>query len=128
VGNLRADTCRKDLETLFAPCGKVMKIDIRCCSGYIVPSRDNPNTVYATIMFGSLEGATQALFMNGKPLLGKKIVVAPSFLALPEANQITRRKPLKVCGVNLTGIRDNIQEAVDRVRTGGTQIFTTDEG
>ncbi len=60
---------------LFAPCGKVMKIDIRCCSGIVVPSGANANTVYATVLFASVEGATQALFMDGSPLLDKRIVV-----------------------------------------------------
>jgi hypothetical protein len=30
--------------------------------------------------------------------------VAPSFLALPEARRTIRRKPISVCGVNLTRI------------------------
>jgi hypothetical protein len=60
---------------LFAPCGKVIKIDIRCCSGTAVPSGGRANTVYATVLFASMEGATQALAMNGDPLLEKKIVV-----------------------------------------------------
>jgi hypothetical protein len=40
-----------------------------------VPSGAHANTVYATVLFASVEGATQALAMNGSPLLGKKIVV-----------------------------------------------------
>jgi hypothetical protein len=77
-------------------------------------------------MFVSVDGATKALFMHNEPLLGKRIVVcsqamylrllllivvsfilqvAPSFLALPEASRGIRRKPISVCGVNLTKIR-----------------------
>ncbi|KAF8505495.1 hypothetical protein F5888DRAFT_1649584 [Russula emetica] len=105
VGNLRSDVCNEDLERLFMPCGKVLKIEIRCCSGTAVPSDANASTVYATVMFVSLDGATKALFMDGNRLLGKRIVVAPSFLALPEASRGIRRKPVSVFGVNLTNIR-----------------------
>ncbi|KAI0285051.1 hypothetical protein BGY98DRAFT_946887 [Russula aff. rugulosa BPL654] len=105
VGNLRSDVRNEDLELLFMPCGKVIKIDIRCCSGTAVPSGANASTVYATVLFVSVDGATRALFMDGSPLLGKRIVVAPSFLALPEASRSIRRKPISVCGVNFTKIR-----------------------
>ncbi|KAH9975177.1 hypothetical protein BJV77DRAFT_1074564 [Russula vinacea] len=127
VGNLRSDVRNEDLECLFAPCGKVIKIDVRCCSGIAVPSGAHGNTVYATVLFASMEGATQALGMDGNPLLGKKIVVAPSFLGLPEASRGIRRKPVAVCGVNFTKISDTIQHVVDRIRTGGTQIFPPEE-
>lgn len=102
-----------------------MKTDIRCCSGTAVPSVANADTVYASILFASMDGATRALFKDSSVLLGKKIVVcsgvkvkykgccllivilqvAPSFLALPEASQRNRRKPISVLGVNLTKIR-----------------------
>ncbi|KAN0124536.1 hypothetical protein V8E52_002185 [Russula decolorans] len=127
VGNLRSDVRNKDLERLFEPCGQVIKIDIRCCSGSAVPSIANPNTVYATVLFVSLDGATKALFKHGMTLLGKRIVVAPSFLALPEARQTIRRSPISVLGVNLTKISDTIQYTANRICRGGTQIFPTEE-
>ena len=149
---------------MFTPCGKVIKIDIRCCSGTAVPGA-NANTVYATVLFVSVNGATQALFKHGVILLGKRIVVcsrakykdllllivvsfilqvAPSFLALPEARQGIRRRPISVFGVNLTKIRfvqgydeflgltnmkisDTIQYTANRICSGGTQIFPTKE-
>lgn len=127
VGNLRSNVRNEHLEQLFARCGKVVKIDIRCCSGTAVPSDTDANTVYATVLFDSVDGATKALFKHGHRLLGKRIVVAPSFLAMPEAKRAIRRKPVSFCGFNLTKISDNIQQAVNRICTGGTQIFSTEE-
>jgi len=92
-----------------------------------VPSGANGNTVYATVLFASVEGATQALAMDGNRLLGKKVVVSPSFLGLPEAIRGIRRKPVAVCGVNFTKISDTVQQVVDRIRTGGTQVFPSEE-
>jgi len=55
--------------------GKVTRIDVRCCSGSVVPSRARGSTVYATVLFASVDDATHALSLNGNSLLGKKIVV-----------------------------------------------------
>ncbi|KAI0303124.1 hypothetical protein BC826DRAFT_983507 [Russula brevipes] len=125
VGNLRSDVRNEDLEQLFAKkkIGKVVEVDIRCCSGTAVPSGARGNTVYATVLFASVEGATKALAMNGKRLLGKKLVVSPSFLGLPEAKRGIRRRAVQVFGVNLTKLSDKVHRTIDKVRLGGTQVF-----
>jgi RNA recognition motif. (a.k.a. RRM, RBD, or RNP domain) len=65
-----------DLARLFKRISKVIKIDIRCSFGTgAVPSKDG-TTVYATVLFSSVIAATHALAMNGRTLLGKKVVVS----------------------------------------------------
>jgi hypothetical protein len=53
----------------------VARIDIRCCSGSVVPNGDGGSTVYATVLFPTVEDATRALSLTGRALLGNKIVV-----------------------------------------------------
>ncbi|KAI0002974.1 hypothetical protein BJV74DRAFT_814566 [Russula compacta] len=123
VGNLRSDVQDKHLKELFAPSGKITKVEIRCCSGIAVPSDSNECTFYATVLFATVAGATQALAMNGNLLLGNKIVVSTSFLGLPEANRGIRPQPVEIFGINVTAISDTVLRVVDNIRTGGTQVI-----
>lgn len=89
-----------------------------------MPSGPHGATVYATVVFANVEGATRALSLNGDTLLGKKIVVrssatdglrysrthflqvTASFLGLPEAKRgIRRKKSVQFCGVDFTKLR-----------------------
>ncbi|KAH9963195.1 hypothetical protein BC827DRAFT_1194031 [Russula dissimulans] len=75
VGNLRSDVLNADLEQLFKRSGKVTEVVVRCCNGVAVPTTAYKSSCYATVGFSTLEGATQALNMNGQDLLGQSIVV-----------------------------------------------------
>jgi len=123
IGNLRSDVRVEDLERLFTPNGTVPRIDIRCCSGSVVPSDAPGGTVYATVLFDNVDDATHALSLNGIALLGNKIVVATSFLSLPEAKRGIAPKSVQICGVNFTKFSDKVHRVVDKFCTGGTQIF-----
>jgi len=124
VGNLRSDVRVKDLERLFTSNGTVPRVDIRCCSGSVVPSSGAlGGTVYATVLFDSMNDATRALSLNGDALLGNEIVVAASFLSLPEAKRGVTPKSVQICGVNFTRFSDKVHRVVDKFCTGGTQIF-----
>jgi len=92
-----------------------------------VPTTARSNSCYATVGFSTLEGATEALNMNGQDLHGRNIVVrscvcvtcirlsfvvtplilqvSPSFLGLPEAHRRTGRKHGGVLGVDFTNLR-----------------------
>ncbi|KAH9978069.1 hypothetical protein BGW80DRAFT_792123 [Lactifluus volemus] len=128
VGNLRADVQNADLERLFKPEddqdeeSRVTKIDIRCGFGNVVPSKCG-TPVYATVVFRGVGGATKAMDKNGHTLLGKKIIVSPSFLDMPEAKEALRRKGRNktFLGVNLGKIGGAVHQMVNRVYTGGTQ-------
>jgi hypothetical protein len=63
---------------VFSTRGTVTSIDIRCCSGSVVPSGARGATVYATVLFANVEDATHALSLNGDTLLGERIVVRSS--------------------------------------------------
>ncbi|KAH9077458.1 hypothetical protein EDB83DRAFT_2350127 [Lactarius deliciosus] len=120
VGNLSTDVTNADLEKLFGSSGKITKIDIRCWL------RTRNHTVYATILFGSVEAATRALAMNGRTILDRKIIASPSFLDMPEAQRGMRRKPLKLFDVDLTNIGNAVHHAVDKLCTGGTHVFPSE--
>ncbi|KAF8271770.1 hypothetical protein EI94DRAFT_1784087 [Lactarius quietus] len=105
VGNLSSDVNNADLQELFGLSGTVTKIDIRCGFGAgAVPGSSRGHTVYATVLFASVEEATKALSMNGRTVLGRKIIVSPSFLDMPEARRNMRQKPFKLFDVNLTDL------------------------
>ncbi|KAI0301819.1 hypothetical protein B0F90DRAFT_1715619 [Multifurca ochricompacta] len=69
AGNLGLDVKNADLAKFFESSGKVNKIDIRCGI--------RSHTVYATVLFASVEAATRALALNGHTMLGRKMVVRP---------------------------------------------------
>ncbi|KAH9062066.1 hypothetical protein EDB87DRAFT_1609146 [Lactarius vividus] len=124
VGNLSSDVTNADLERLFGSSGKITKIDIRCGFGAgAVPGSTRNHTVYATILFDSVEAATRALAMNGRNILDRKIIASPSFLDMPEARRGMRRKPFKLFDVDLTNIGNAVHHAVDKLCTGGTHVF-----
>ncbi|KAN0140009.1 hypothetical protein V8E53_001905 [Lactarius tabidus] len=105
VGNLSSDVKNADLEGLFGSSGTITKIDIRCGFGAgAVPGSTRKHTVYATVLFASVEAATKALAMNGRTVLDRKIIVSPSFLDMPEAQRSMRQKPFKLFDVNLTDL------------------------
>jgi len=128
VGNLRSDVLNADLEQLFKRSGKVTEVVVRCCNGVAVPTTSYQSSCYATVGFSTLEGATQALNMNGQDLLGQSIVVSPSFLGLPEAHPSTRWSygELQVLGVDFTNLRDTVSRVVDQWVMGGTRILEED--
>ncbi len=69
---------------LFESSGKITKIDIRCGFGAgAVPGSTRHHTVYATVLFASVEAATRALAINGRTLLDRKIIVRRSCHDLP---------------------------------------------
>ncbi|KAH9050078.1 hypothetical protein EDB84DRAFT_1450851 [Lactarius hengduanensis] len=130
VGNLSSDVTNADLEKLFGSSGKITKIDIRCGFGAgAVPGSTRNHTaatVYATILFDSVEAATRALAMNGRTILDRKIIASPSFLDMPEAQRGMRRKPFKLFDVDLTNIGNAVHHAVDKLYTGGTHVFPSE--
>ncbi|KAI9429499.1 hypothetical protein H4582DRAFT_2027774 [Lactarius indigo] len=124
VGNLSSDVTNAELEKLFGSSGKITKIDIRCGFGAgAVPGRTRNHTVYATILFDSVEAATRALAMNGRTVLDRKIIASPSFLDMPEARRGMRQKPFKLFDVDLTNMGNTVHHAVDKLCTGGTHVF-----
>ncbi|KAI9466740.1 hypothetical protein BJY52DRAFT_1234039 [Lactarius psammicola] len=127
AGNLSSDVTNADLEQLFGSSGKITKIDIRCGFGAgAVPGSTRNHTVYATVLFDSVEAATRALAMNGRTVLDRKIIVSPSFLDMPEARRGMRRKPFKLFDVNLTDIGNAVHHVVDKFCTGGTHVFPSE--
>lgn len=61
---------------MFGSSGTIAKIDIRCGFGTgAVPGSTRKHTVYATVLFASVEAATKALALNGRIVLDREIIV-----------------------------------------------------
>lgn len=73
---LSSNVKNADLKDLFGSSGTITKIDIRCGFGAgAVPGSTRKHTVYATVLFASVEAATKALALNGRAVLDRKIIV-----------------------------------------------------
>ncbi|KAI0269262.1 hypothetical protein BC834DRAFT_865599 [Gloeopeniophorella convolvens] len=128
VGNLRSDVQNADLEKFFKPSGKAVKIDIRCGFGAGTAACNNTDqTVYATIIFASPQAAARAMEMHGRTLLGREIIVSPSFLDMPESKQGLQRQKFKLFGVNVKEVCGAVKKAVQRYRAPGTLVFPEEE-
>ncbi|KAG6812319.1 hypothetical protein H0H92_003403 [Tricholoma furcatifolium] len=98
VGNLKSSVTVPKLKELFAHCGEILDIVIRCSRGQAVtaaqPPRDDPLNFrelwYATIVFRELPAAWEALSLAGTILDGRKIVVCKTAGELPEVLDFAR--------------------------------------
>lgn len=73
VGNLPLDLTEQELRSIFEPCGKIESIEI------ITNLRTHEPLGYAfVVMPADAEGARAVETLNGKPLKGKMITVAPA--------------------------------------------------
>ncbi|KAG6872801.1 hypothetical protein C0995_006530 [Termitomyces sp. Mi166 len=87
VGNLRSTIKASKLRELFAPCGEIIDIVVRCSFGSIVttnPEDDSTDLWYASITFSGVSAAKHALSLTGTELDGRKIVVTQVPGELPE--------------------------------------------
>ncbi|KAF8076321.1 hypothetical protein FPV67DRAFT_1471300 [Lyophyllum atratum] len=100
VGNLQSSITEERLRAMFAPCGSICRIGIRCSRGQAVTigvpvpaslltSRDRQ---YASIEFHNLEAAKLALRLNGARVDGLEIVVTSTPANLPEVQDIVRTR------------------------------------
>jgi len=100
VGNLKSSITEERLRTLFAPCGRIFRIGIRCSRGQAVtvgvPVPENMLTSrdrqYASIEFHDLEAAKLALRLNGAIVDGLDIVVSTTPADLPEVQDIVQTR------------------------------------
>ncbi|KAG5639001.1 hypothetical protein H0H81_007909 [Sphagnurus paluster] len=100
VGNLKSSITAERLRSLFASCGRIFNVSIRCSRGQAVtvgvPVPEDLLTTrdrqYASVEFCDLEGAKLALRMNGKLVDGLEIVVCSSPADLPEVQDIVNTR------------------------------------
>ncbi|KAG5343066.1 hypothetical protein J132_08528 [Termitomyces sp. J132] len=93
VGNLRSNITALKLRELFAPCGEILDIIIRCSFGSIVATEDDSSDLwYASVTFTGLSAAKQALSLTGTELDGRKIVVTKLPGELPEVLRKTQMR------------------------------------
>ncbi|KAG6918948.1 hypothetical protein DXG01_010603 [Tephrocybe rancida] len=92
VGNLKSSITVPRLKTLFAPCGEIIEIVIRCSRGKAVTagrpalsdSLQSHELWYASITFTGLPAAKKALSLTGRDIDGRNIVVCKAAGELPE--------------------------------------------
>ncbi|GLB33742.1 hypothetical protein LshimejAT787_0106260 [Lyophyllum shimeji] len=108
VGNLKPSITEERLRALFAPCGPIFRIGIRCSRGQAVtvgvPVPENVLTPrdrqYASIEFHDLEAAKLALRLNGAIVDGLQIVVSTTPADLPEVQDIVQTRIAQKQGNN----------------------------
>ncbi|ETW84356.1 hypothetical protein HETIRDRAFT_313698 [Heterobasidion irregulare TC 32-1] len=88
VGNLSSNITVADLSELFAPCGTIKDITIRCSQGSVVSSRGEKGRYYASIIFERAASAVGALKLDKHEYRGATITVSPIAFDLPEAQAI----------------------------------------
>jgi len=123
VGNIKPTVSEDALRKVFAHCGTVTRIQIRCSRGGAVTiGQVTPNAAldfqYATVEFLNANAVQNALELNGSTLHGAQLVVSVSAADLPEVKDIVHK--------HLGGIRE--RKGLDnpwKVKPAGTKPLTT---
>jgi len=83
----------EQLEHVFARCGTILRVVLRCSQGLAVlpgQKRTPGDRKYASIEFEQIQGARNALKLNGRQFYGRLLVVTTSPANLPEARDLIK--------------------------------------
>ncbi|KAI0049597.1 hypothetical protein FA95DRAFT_1556690 [Auriscalpium vulgare] len=99
VGNLSPLVTEDDLKYHFRRCGDPAKVTISCIRGSVASGAaavDHPDFMNcAAILFKTVRAATAASFFGGTILRGRRIIVSPSAVKLPEVEEVVFAKDYK---------------------------------